>query len=127
MMTNMETHVSISDPLADPLVDAIAARFRVIGEPMRLRLLDRLRHGEASVGELAVALGASQQNVSRHLNVLHAAGLVQRRKRGTRVLYAIGDKSVFALCETACGSLYETVSGLAKLLEPTIHPKGAVR
>ena len=127
MMTSMETHVSISDPLPDPLVDAIAARFRVIGEPMRLRLLDRLRRGEASVGELAAALGASQQNISRHLNVLHAAGLVQRRKRGTRVLYAIGDQSVFALCETACGSLYETVAGLAELLEPTIHPKGAVR
>jgi DNA-binding transcriptional ArsR family regulator len=94
---------------------------------MRIRLLDRLRHGEASVGELAAALDASQQNISRHLNVLHAAGLVQRRKRGTRVLYAIGDQSVFALCETACGSLHETVSGLAELLEPTIHPKGAVR
>lgn len=102
MMASMKTHVSISDPLPDPLVDAIAARFRVIGEPMRLRLLDRLRHGEASVGELAAALGASQQNISRHL-------------------------SVFALCETACGSLYETVAGLAELLEPTIHPKGAVR
>ncbi len=127
MMTSMETRVAIPDPLPDPLVDAIAARFRVIGEPMRLRLLDRLRHGEASVGELAVALGACQQNISRHLNVLHAAGLVQRRKRGTSVLYAIGDQSVFELCETACGSLYETVAGLAALLEPTIHPKGAVR
>jgi DNA-binding transcriptional ArsR family regulator len=126
MMMSMRA-VSIPDVPADALVDAIAARFRVIGEPMRLRLLDRLRHGEASVGELAVALGASQQNISRHLNVLHAAGLVQRRKRGTRVLYAIGDQSVFALCETACGSLYETVAGLAELLEPTMHPKGAVR
>jgi DNA-binding transcriptional ArsR family regulator len=126
MMMSMRA-VSIPDVPADALVDAIAARFRVIGEPMRLRLLDRLRHGEASVGELAVALGASQQNISRHLNVLHAAGLVQRRKRGTRVLYAIGDRSVFALCETACGSLYETVAGLAELLEPTTYPKGAVR
>ena len=126
MMTDMETRVSTPDPLPGPLVDAIAARFRVLGEPMRLRLLDRLRHGEASVGELAVTLGASQQNISRHLNVLHAAGLVQRRKRGTSVLYAIGDQSVFALCETACGSLYETVAGLAELLETT-YPEGAVR
>ena len=94
---------------------------------MRLRLLNRLRHGEASVGELAFELGASQQNISRHLNVLHAAGLVQRRKRGTSVLYAIGDQGVFALCETACGSLSETVAGLAELLEPTIQPKGAAR
>jgi DNA-binding transcriptional ArsR family regulator len=127
MTADMKHRVSIPDPLPDPLVDAIAARFRVIGEPMRIRLLDRLRQGEASVGELAHALGASQQNVSRHLNVLHAAGLVQRRKHGTRVLYAIGDQSVFALCETACGSLRETIAGLAELLEPTIHPEGAVR
>jgi DNA-binding transcriptional ArsR family regulator len=126
-MTSMEPHASIPDPLPDPLVELIATRFRVIGEPLRIKLLDRLRAGEASVGELTDALGASQQNVSRHLNVLHAAGLVQRRKRGTRVLYAIGDRSVFALCETACGSLYETVAGLAELLEPTIHPEGAVR
>jgi DNA-binding transcriptional ArsR family regulator len=127
MMTNMEASARIPKPLPDPLVDAIAVRFRILGEPMRLRLLDRLRHGEASVGELAFELGASQQNISRHLNVLHAAGLVQRRKRGTRVLYAIGDQTVFALCETACGSLYETVSGLAELLEPTIHHEGTVR
>jgi DNA-binding transcriptional ArsR family regulator len=127
MMTSTTTQVSIPDPLPHPLVDAIAARFRILGEPMRLKLLDRLRHGEASVGELAFEFGASQQNISRHLNVLHAAGLVQRRKRGTRVLYAIGDQSVFALCETVCGSLSETVAGLAELLEPTTHPKGAVR
>jgi len=127
MMTSLEAHAPIPDPLPDPLAEAIAARFRVIGEPMRLKLLDRLRHGEASVGDLAVALDAGQQNISRHLNVLHAAGLVQRRKRGTRVLYAIADQSVFALCETACGSLYETVAGLAELLEPTVHHEGAVR
>ena len=105
-------------PLPDELVEVIAERFRVIGEPMRIKLLDRLREGEASVGELAAALGAGQQNVSRHLNVLHAAGVVSRRKDGTRVLYSIGDESVFALCETVCGSLQQSVQGLAALLAP---------
>ena len=66
-------------------------------------LLDRLRDGEVSVGELSQSLGAGQQNVSRHLGVLHAAGIVSRRKDGTRVLYSIGDESVFQLCETVCG------------------------
>ncbi len=108
--------MSIPSPLPDPLVDVIAERFRVIGEPMRIKLLDRLRAGEASVGELAKLLGAGQQNVSRHLNVLHAAGIVSRRKDGTRVLYSISDDSVFALCETVCGSLHETVGELAALL-----------
>jgi DNA-binding transcriptional ArsR family regulator len=108
--------MSIPRPLPDPLIDVIAERFRVIGEPMRIKLLDRLREGEASVGELSESLGAGQQNVSRHLGVLHAAGIVSRRKDGTRVLYSIGDESVFALCETVCGSLHETVAELAGLL-----------
>jgi DNA-binding transcriptional ArsR family regulator len=68
----MSATPSIPHPLPDPLIDVIAERFRVIGEPMRIKLLDRLRGGEASVGELSESLGAGQQNVSRHLGVLHA-------------------------------------------------------
>ncbi len=92
-------------PLPDSLVELIAARFRVIGEPMRIKLLDRLREGPASVNELTGALAASQQNVSRHLTVLHQAGLVSRTKEGTAVRYAIADETVFALCELVCGGL----------------------
>lgn len=108
--------MSIPNPLPDPVVELIAERFRVIGEPLRIKLLDRLRSGEQSVGELAVALGATQQNVSRHLAVLHGAGIVSRRKQGTRVLYGIADQSVFDLCEAVCGSLQQSVAELAELL-----------
>ena len=66
---------------------------------MRIRLLDRLRDGEASVQELTDALGTTQQNVSKHLAVLHAAGIVSRRRDGNRALYAIADESVFELCD----------------------------
>ena len=62
-----------TDPLSPLLVDLIAQRFRVIGEPMRIRILDHLRPGPATVGELSSALGASQQNVSKHLGVLRDA------------------------------------------------------
>ena len=117
----------IPSPLSDQLVDVIAERFRVIGEPMRIKLLDRLRGGEASVGELSELLGAGQQNVSRHLNVLHAAGILSRRKDGTRVLYAISDDSVFALCETVCGSLHETIGELAALLDSATAPSATGR
>lgn len=106
----------VPSPLPDPLVELIAERFRVIGEPLRIKLLDRLRAGEASVGELTDALGATQQNVSRHLAVLHAAGIVSRRKEGTRVLYGIADQTVFALCEAVCGSLQQSVAELSELL-----------
>ena len=67
--------MSLPHPLPEDLVELIARRFRVLGEPMRIRLLDRLRDGEATVGELSEALAASQQNVSKHLAVLSDAGV----------------------------------------------------
>src|SRR5215471_6299624 len=86
--------MSLPDPLSDELVDLMARRFRAMGEPARIRLLDRLAHGEASVNELADALGTSQQNVSKHLAVLADAAVVGRRKDGTRVYYRICDTAV---------------------------------
>ena len=86
--------MSLPHPLPEPVVELVARRFRVIGEPMRIRILDRLRDGEATVAELTEALGASQQNVSKHLGVLHEAGILSRRKHGTSTLYAIADDSV---------------------------------
>ncbi|HET9718554.1 MAG TPA: metalloregulator ArsR/SmtB family transcription factor, partial [Solirubrobacteraceae bacterium] len=85
----------IPHPLPEPLIDLVAQRFRVLGEPMRIKLLDQLREGQATVGELQEALGASQQNVSKHLGILHGAGMVNRSKRGTSVVYEIGDPTVF--------------------------------
>jgi DNA-binding transcriptional ArsR family regulator len=119
--------VPIPHPLPDPLVELVAQRFRVIGEPMRIRLLDQLRDGEQSVGDLVEALGASQQNVSKHLGVLHQAGIVSRRKEGTRVLYGIADETVFALCETVCGGLAEQVAELARILEAPVGAESARR
>jgi DNA-binding transcriptional ArsR family regulator len=95
----------IPQPLPDALADLIAQRFRVLGEPMRVKLLDRLRDGDATVGELQEALGASQQNVSKHLGVLLGAGMVSRTKEGTSARYAIADPTVFDLCERVCGGL----------------------
>ena len=109
--------MTIPHPLPDDLAELVAQRFRVIGEPMRIRLLDQLRDGERSVGDLVDILGATQQNVSKHLGVLSKAGIVGRRKDGNRVLYAIADESVFALCETGCGGLARQVAEIAQLLE----------
>lgn len=108
--------MAIAHPLPEPLVELIAARFRVIGEPMRIKLLDRLRESPATVNELTGALGASQQNVSKHLNVLHQASLVSRSKEGTSVRYAIADETVFALCELVCGGLREQLAELDEIL-----------
>ena len=108
--------MTLVHPLPPPLVDRIARRFRVLGEPMRIRLLDRLRDGESTVQELTDALGTSQQNVSKHLGVLHSEGVVSRRRDGAHVLYAIADDSVFEICETVCGGLRRQVAELDELL-----------
>lgn len=100
------------------LVDLVAQRFRVLGEPMRIKLLDRLREGEATVGELQEALDASQQNVSKHLGILHSAGMVSRTKHGTSVVYAISDPGVFDLCDQVCGSVRQRVADLEEILRP---------
>ena len=108
--------MALPHPLPDDLVELIARRFRVIGEPMRIKLLDQLREGEATVGELSAALSASQQNVSKHLSVLADVGIVGRRKEGNHVFYRVVDEGVFALCEEVCGSVQQQLRSLNDLV-----------
>lgn len=116
-MALVNESTSVPRPLPAPLVELIAQRFRVLGEPMRIRLLDRLRDGDASVGELQQALGASQQNVSKHLGVLLGAGMVSRVKHGSSARYAIADDTVFSLCDQVCGGVRRQLVELEALLE----------
>jgi DNA-binding transcriptional ArsR family regulator len=109
--------VPLPHPIPHDLAELVARRFRVLAEPMRIRLLDRLRDGEATVGELVDALAASQQNVSKHLAVLTDAGMLGRRKDGNHVYYRIVDESVFALCEQVCGSAQQQLRALQELVE----------
>jgi DNA-binding transcriptional ArsR family regulator len=107
---------AIPHPLPAPLVELIAQRFRVIGDASRIRILDALRDGPMTVGELAAAVGTTQQNVSKHLGVLAQAGIVGREKDGNRVRCFIADDTVFELCELVCGGLREQVAELDQLL-----------
>ena len=108
--------MTLPRPIPIDLAEMIAERMHVIGDPNRIRILDQLRDGELSVTELTSRLDTSQQNVSKHLGVLHGAGIVSRRREGNRVVYDIADESVFALCETVCGGLPRQLSELATLL-----------
>jgi DNA-binding transcriptional ArsR family regulator len=83
----------------------VASRFRVLGEPMRLRILQAMEKGERSVTELAEEVGSTQPNVSKHLKLLQEAGLVQRRQEGNVVYCSIADELVFELCDAVCSSL----------------------
>jgi DNA-binding transcriptional ArsR family regulator len=84
---------------------AVARLFAVLAEPMRLRILRRLETGPAAVGEIVADLGTTQANVSKHLKVLHDAGLLARRREGNLVRYAIDDLLVFDLCGLVCDKL----------------------
>jgi DNA-binding transcriptional ArsR family regulator len=108
----MRATMTYGHPLPDELVELIAERFRALSEPMRIKLLDRLRDGEASVHELTETVGSTQQNVSKHLGVLRQAGIVGRRRDGNYVHYSIVDDGVFALCEDVCGSLRRQLDAL---------------
>ena len=108
--------MTVSHPLPDDLVELIAERFRVLGEPTRIKLLDRLGAGEATVLELTEQMGTTQQNVSKHLGVLQRSGLVARRKEGNFAYYRIVDEEVLSLCEAVCGSLQRRVESLHELI-----------
>ena len=83
---------------------------------MRIRILDQLRDGPMTVNELTDALGATQQNVSKHIGVLAQAGIVGREKDGTRVRCFIADETVFELCEIVCGGMRASIAELDGLL-----------
>ncbi len=91
--------------LSERARERIAARFRALSEPMRLRILERLFRSPASVGEILQATGGTQANVSKHLAVLHAGGLVQRRREGLRTVYSIGDPTLEKICAIVCDAV----------------------
>ena len=106
----------VQHPLPDNLVELIAQRFRALSDPTRIKLLDHLREGEASVQELTQAIGSSPQNTSKHLGVLHGAGIVGRRRSGNFVYYSIVDEGVFTLCEDVCGTLRTQYESLGQIV-----------
>ena len=106
----------VHPPLSPAALELVAARFRVLAEPMRLALLNQLREGEKTVSELIQETGASQANVSKHLGILADAGMVGRRKAGLNVYYFIADKSLFKLCDLVCVRLQEELAEKASLL-----------
>lgn len=91
--------------LNDKTLELIAERFRLLGDPVRLRLLQSLEGGERSVADLVAISGAAQASVSKHLQLLLRGGLVQRRRQGMYVYYSVADGRVFELCDVVCGSL----------------------
>lgn len=86
-------------------LDAVATRFRILGVPLRLQILNELAEGERTVTDLVEATGSTQPNVSKHLTTLLAHRLVKREQRGNSAFYSVADPAVFDLCEIVCGNI----------------------
>ena len=91
--------------LTDDALELIAERFRMLSEPMRLRILNTLGENEMSVTEIVAATGANQANVSKHLAILLQTGIVSRRKEGLTANYRVADSTIFELCDLVCSRL----------------------
>ena len=105
-------------PLTDRARERMAARFRALGDPTRLKILERLFRAPASVGELLAHVGGTQANVSKHLTVLRLQGLVGRRKQGNRTVYSIADPSLERICTVVCAALGRDARAEADALAP---------
>ena len=91
-------------------IGLVAARFKVLSEPLRLQILQYLENGESSVTNVTKAVNSTQPNVSKHLKILQDEGFVAKRQEGNTVFYKIADESIFELCDVVCGSLKERFS-----------------
>lgn len=100
------------------LMARVAERLKVLGQPVRLRLIEQLQSGPSNPQELSDTLGLSQQNVSKHLLSLHRAGILARRPEGANVIYTLADESVVTVLrltlESVCRQLRE-LSDLAQV------------
>jgi DNA-binding transcriptional ArsR family regulator len=84
---------------SDEQLQMIASRGRALADPTRVRILSVLRKGEQAVGQIALAAGTRQSTASKHLQVLHQAGFVQRRRDASTVFYSLTSGAVLDVCE----------------------------
>ena len=91
--------------LSDPELERIALHFKVLGEPMRLKILQAVCQETRTVGDIVAAVGANQANVSKHLSVLAQAGILARKKEGQCVYYSLKDPLTLKMCELVHGQV----------------------
>ncbi len=82
--------------------EAVSSYFALLSEPVRLRILHSICREEKSVSQIVAETGATQTNVSRHLNTLYRAGALSRRKDGNFIYYGVRDPALTEICRTVC-------------------------
>jgi ArsR family transcriptional regulator len=104
-------------PFREPIYVLKAEFFRVLGHPARVRILELLRDGDRSVGDLQEALGLDSSGTSQHLGALRRQGLLESRREGTSVYYSVRDPRMFQLLESARQILGSTLADSQSLLD----------
>jgi len=104
--------------------EAVSNYFALLSEPVRLRILHSICREEKSVSQIVAETGATQTNVSRHLNTLYRAGALSRRKDGNFIYYGVRDSALTEICRTVCTHIAarndtqsEERSGMRRLAE----------
>ncbi len=95
--------------MPDEMLEAVANRFKLLSEPMRLKILRALCDGERTVQEIVNEVSASQANISKHLALMHDNGVVNRRKEGLKCYYRIADDSLAYACLLISRSVVENL------------------
>ncbi len=108
--------MAVMRELDDGGLEQVARYFAALAVPMRLKILNALRQGDLSVGELTARAGSTQANVSKHLAVLMQHGLVERNSRGTSAYYRIADPATYELCDMVCGQIDRRLAKQADLV-----------
>jgi len=98
-----------------PALEKIAKVFSAFSDPTRLSILQELKEQAKSVGELVTAVGVSQGNMSKQLQLLYEAGVLEREKVGNQVFYSVSDELVMPLCELVCDKLNRDAKATAEL------------
>jgi DNA-binding transcriptional ArsR family regulator len=102
--------------MTEEMLELVAQRFRLLADPMRLRILHELQQGECSVSKLVERIGASQPNISKHLASLRGQQMVKRRQKGNMAYFSIAAPYIFSLCDTVCNSMREEFEEKQNLL-----------
>lgn len=104
--------------LPPAVIERVSDRFRLLGDPTRLRLINTLHvEGELTVGELVARVGTSYGAVSKQLSLLRSHNVVARRREGTRIHYRICDPSLSELCDVVCKGIREDWASWGAQLE----------
>jgi DNA-binding transcriptional ArsR family regulator len=91
--------------------ERVSQYFSLLAEPMRIRILHAICQQERPVGEIVAETGATQTNVSRHLNAMYRAGVLSRRKEGTFVYYGVADQVLVDICRNVCVHIASGLDG----------------